>query len=93
MVTLPTSLPPGLEALEVPAGLGFGLMNGGMIALWRLPPFIVTLGSLTAVRGLARLTGGDTTVFNQTPGDAWIGVGSVLGISWLAVILASWRPG
>jgi ribose transport system permease protein len=35
-----------------------------LIAFVNLPPFIVTLGSLTAVRGLARLMGGDTTVFN-----------------------------
>ena len=37
------------------AGLVFGVINGALIALLRLPPFIVTLGSLTAVRGLARL--------------------------------------
>lgn len=36
-------------------GLALGLANGALIAILRLPPFIVTLGSLTAVRGLARL--------------------------------------
>ena len=46
------------------AGLVIGLGNGVLIAFLRLPPFIVTLGSLTAVRGLARLLGNDTTVFN-----------------------------
>ena len=45
-------------------GLVIGLGNGVLIAFLRLPPFIVTLGSLTAVRGLARLLGNDTTVFN-----------------------------
>ena len=38
-------------------GLVIGLGNGALIAFMRLPPFIVTLGSLTAIRGLARLLG------------------------------------
>src|SRR5690606_25542766 len=38
-------------------GLFFGLLHGALIAFVRLPPFIVTLGSLTAVRGIARLLG------------------------------------
>jgi ribose transport system permease protein len=46
------------------AGLVCGMFNGGLVAFVRLPPFIVTLGSLTAVRGIARLLGNDTTVFN-----------------------------
>ena len=39
-------------------------LNGVLIAFLKLPPFIVTLGSLTAVRSIARLMGSDTTVFN-----------------------------
>jgi len=91
--------------LGVPAamltGLAFGLANGALIAFARLPPFIVTLGSLTAVRGIARLMGDDTTVFNPQLPFAFIGNGSltivpgVVSIPWLAVIaivviLASW---
>src|SRR2546429_5740923 len=34
-------------------GLGLGLLNGALISSMRLPPFIVTLGSMTAVRGIA----------------------------------------
>ena len=63
MAALIASLIPGWGMLGVPAalltGLFFGLINGSLIAFGRLPPFIVTLGSLTAVRGLARLMGGD----------------------------------
>src|SRR3954468_2206410 len=62
MAGLTMSKLPDLGALWLPAavltGLGFGVINGALIALLRLPPFIVTLGSLTAVRGLARLMGG-----------------------------------
>jgi len=76
-------------------GLGLGLLNGVLIAFARLPPFIVTLGSLTAVRGLARLLGGDTTQFNPQLPFAFIGNGTLFGVPWLVLIalffvLASW---
>lgn len=87
--------------VSVLTGLCFGVINGALIALLRLPPFIVTLGSLTAVRGLARLLGADTTVFNPAIPYAFIGNGSltlvpgVASIPWLSVIallviLVSW---
>ncbi len=81
-------------------GLLIGLGNGALIAFLRLPPFIVTLGSLTAVRGLARLLGNDTTVFNADLPFAFIGngalhLGDVVAVPWLIVIaflviVASW---
>jgi ribose transport system permease protein len=83
---------PGWGWLGVPVallvGLGFGLVNGGLIALLRLPPFIVTLGALTAVRGIARLIGHDTTIFNPQLSFAFIGNDSIFGIPWLVVIAA-----
>ena len=104
MAALIASLIPGWGLLGVPAalltGLGFGLLNGSLIAFGKLPPFIVTLGSLTAVRGLARLMGEDTTVFNpELPfaaiGNATIPIAPGIGIPVLAVIallviLVSW---
>ena len=81
-------------------GLAIGLGNGMLIAFLRLPPFIVTLGSLTAVRGLARLLAADTTVFNANLPFAFIGngalrIGGIIAIPWLIVIAflviaASW---
>ncbi|WP_116134259.1 ribose ABC transporter permease [Tropicimonas sp. IMCC34043] len=76
-------------------GLAFGLANGGLIAALGLPPFIVTLGSLTAVRGVARLMGQDTTVFNPDLPFEAIGNGGLFGVPWLAIIavavvLLSW---
>ncbi|WP_158802146.1 MULTISPECIES: ABC transporter permease subunit [unclassified Acidisoma] len=80
----------GLGMLGIVAGLavglGFGLINGLLIALVRLPPFIVTLGSLTAVRGMARLMGSDTTIFNANLPFAFIGNGTLFGVSWLVII-------
>jgi ribose transport system permease protein len=76
--------------LAIPAallmGLFFGLINGSLIAFVNLPPFIVTLGAMTAVRGFARLLGGDTTVFNPQLSFAWIGNARLFGIPWLIII-------
>lgn len=104
MAALIASLVPGWGMLGIPAalltGLGFGLLNGALIAFGKLPPFIVTLGSLTAVRGLARLMGGDTTVFNPELPFAAIGNATiplapgasvpVLAVIALVVIVLSW---
>ena len=74
------------------AGLGFGMINGLLIAHLKLPPFIVTLGALTAVRGIARRLGTDTTLFNPAIPFAFIGNGAlplvpgVFALPWLAVI-------
>lgn len=93
------SLVPGLGWLGILAGIGigllFGLVNGSLIAFLTLPPFIVTLGSLTAVRGVARLMGNDTTVFNANLPFAVIGNSTLFGIPILAlialfVIVTSW---
>ncbi len=101
---LVVSLIPGFDLLWLPVavlvGLGFGLLNGSLVAFFRLPPFIVTLGALTAVRGIARLIGEDRTVFNPNLPYVFVGNGSLvlgpgLAVPWLAiiafaVILISW---
>jgi ribose transport system permease protein len=99
MVALVASKIPDWGMIGVPAGLAAGLIcgaiNGGLIAGFRLPPFIVTLGTLTAVRGAARLLGNDQTIINSNLPFAFIGNGMVLGIPFLvliavAVIVISW---
>jgi ribose transport system permease protein len=99
MVAVLGSKIPDWGMLGIPAallmGLALGFINGALIAFGRLPPFIVTLGSLTAVRGFARLLGNDTTEFNPELPFAFIGNGYLFGIPWLVVIaivvvLVSW---
>ena len=99
MGALMVSLIPDIGMLGIVAGLliglGFGAINGFLIAVIRLPPFIVTLGSLTAVRGIARLLGADRTVFNPSLPFAFIGNATLFGVSWLVIIamivvLISW---
>lgn len=99
MVGLIVSLVPDIGMLGIPAaiavGLACGLLNGAIIAYLKLPPFIVTLGSLTAIRGLARLLGNDSTIFNSNLPFAFIGNGSIFGVPALAnialaTVLISW---
>lgn len=40
-------------AAGIAAALGIGALNGGLVAFARLPPFIVTLGTMSIARGLA----------------------------------------
>jgi ribose transport system permease protein len=78
------------SALAIPAallvGLVMGALNGSLIAFFRLPAFIVTLGAMTAVRGFSRLAANDTTVFNAALPFAWIGNSHLFGIPWMVVI-------
>lgn len=90
VVAVSTTMQPGLAWAAIPLALIFGglcgFVNGGLVAWGGLPPFIVTLGSLTAVRGMARLAAGDTTVFNSDLPYSFIGNGSFFGIPWLVII-------
>ncbi|MEP6486227.1 ribose ABC transporter permease [Microcoleus vaginatus GB2-A3] len=93
------SLVPGLGWFAVPAaliaGVFLGLLNGSLVAYLGLPPFIVTLGSYTALRGVAYLVANGTTVINRNLNFAWVGNNYLGPIPWLVVIaflavLASW---
>ena len=57
-----------------------GLVNGLAVTRLKVPPLIVTLGTLTAVRGFAYLSMGSDQVRNFPDAFLWIGQGRVLGI-------------
>ncbi|KPU55492.1 branched-chain amino acid transport system / permease component family protein [Pseudomonas fluorescens] len=90
VVALLVSQVPGFAPLAIAAGLGVGLLlglvNGALVAFGKLPAFIVTLGGLTAMRGIARLIGEDKTVFNPDLSFAYIGNDTLFGVPWLVVI-------
>ncbi|MBW4566150.1 MAG: ribose ABC transporter permease [Mojavia pulchra JT2-VF2] len=99
VAALLVSLVPGLGWAAVLAGLGtglaLGLLNGALITFLDVPPFIVTLGSLTALRGVAYLIARGTTVINRDINFAWVGNSYLGPFPWLVVIallavLASW---
>lgn len=90
VTAIAVSLIPGLAWAAVPlallAGLFLGLINGALVAYVGLPPFIVTLGAMTAVRGLAYLLADGTTVINSSIGFAWIGNAYLGPVPWLVII-------
>ncbi|WP_245579323.1 ABC transporter permease subunit [Chitinilyticum aquatile] len=95
-----TSLPQNFPHLALPvfliAGLLMGMLNGVMVAGFKINPFVVTLGTMTALRGAAYLFADGTTILNRDiPSFEWLGNGDFLGIPWLiwiaaAVVLISW---
>ncbi|MBD2560196.1 MULTISPECIES: ABC transporter permease subunit [Nostoc] len=99
VVALLVSLLPALSWAAVPAallaGLLLGLLNGALITFLDVPPFIVTLGSLTALRGVAFLIARGTTLINRDINFAWVGNTYVGPLPWLVIIallavIASW---
>ena len=62
-------------------GVVVGLANGAVIAFLRLPPIIVTLASLSIVRGVALIVGGtDQHLIRDEPAYTFIGAGNLLGL-------------
>ncbi|MEH1838478.1 MAG: ribose ABC transporter permease [Nostoc sp.] len=90
VVALLVSLLPALSWAAVPAallaGLLLGLVNGAIITFLDVPPFIVTLGSLTALRGLAFLVAKGTTLINLDINFAWVGNTYLGPFPWLVII-------
>lgn len=84
------SLIPEFAMLSIPAalmlGLVLGLFNGALVAFAGLPPFIVTLGTYTALRGAAYLLADGTTVINSNISFEWIGNNYLGPVPWLVVI-------
>jgi inositol transport system permease protein len=64
-----------------------GLINGFLVAKTRIPPFIATLGTFTAVRGLALLYTGGRPISDLTDAYDFIGQGHVFGIPVPIIIL------
>ena len=90
VVAVLVSLLPAIGWLAVPTalltGLLLGLVNGALITFLNVPPFIVTLGTLTALRGVAYLVANGTTVINRDINFAWIGNSYIGPLPWLVII-------
>lgn len=69
------------------AGLCVGIINGVGVALGEVPPFIMTLGTMTGVRGLALLVSDGKPITGITKEYRAVASGSVLGIPNLALFL------
>jgi ribose transport system permease protein len=73
--------------LAVLAGMVWGLVNGVLIAIARIPPLIVTLGTMGMALGSAQLLTGGLDV-RAVPQKlvAYVGTGKIAGIPALVVI-------
>ncbi|WP_460933079.1 ABC transporter permease [Spirosoma humi] len=78
-------------AVPVLAGLGagllFGAFNGFIITRSNVPPFIVTLGTMTIGRGLALILSNGRPISNLSDSFNFLGGGKILGIPTLIITL------
>jgi ribose transport system permease protein len=77
--------------LALLVGAAVGAVNGVLVAFVKMPPFIVTLGTLGMARGLTLLYTGGRTIqplpdpFNEIAGGSLFGVANLI---WLTVAIA-----
>ncbi len=80
-------------ALGVLAGLGFGalvgVLNGLMVTLLRLPPFIATYGMLWTLNGVTYWFMGGDTIHGFPPGFRALGSGYWLGVPVPIYVMAA----
>jgi ribose transport system permease protein len=75
----------------IAVGMLCGFLNGLLITRLRIPPFVVTLGTLGIYRGLALIFSNGLPVHKIPAGFSFLGEGSLLGIpfvAWMLVICA-----
>lgn len=70
-------------------GIICGLLNGTILAKFNLQPFIVTMGMLSAARGLTLLTTDGNPVSQLNSDFRWLGNGYIFDIPVPVVILAA----
>lgn len=68
-------------------GIAVGIVNGTGVAVGELPPFIMTLGTMTGVRGLALLISNGKPITGISAQYQAVAASSVAGIPMLAVFL------
>lgn len=72
--------------ITIVIGVLVGALNGFLISTFNTPPFIVTLGMTTVLRGATLLITGGEPVSNLIPGYAMLG-GNILNLIPIAVIV------
>jgi ribose transport system permease protein len=84
------AIPAGI-AVCIAGGILWGFLNGAFIVFLKLPPFIVTLGTLGMTFGISELISGGTNFFAPMPPSFTdhVGNGRILGVFvpiWIALI-------
>ncbi|MBV9759431.1 MAG: ABC transporter permease [Acidobacteriaceae bacterium] len=79
---------PAAIFVGIGCGLLCGLVNGLMITQFRINPFIVTLGTLEAYRGLALVVSKGLPVHEIPDSFSFLGDGNLLGVPFSLWVLA-----
>ena len=77
----------------VATGFLCGTINGGLIAVFKIPPFVITLGMMVIARGLALIISDSSAISPMSPSFKWLAKGFMsteLTILLLAGVLAFW---
>tara|TARA_R110002072_G_scaffold64203_2_gene159196 strand:- start:35958 stop:37130 length:1173 start_codon:yes stop_codon:yes gene_type:complete len=68
-------------AISVVACLGTGLLcgfiNGGLISVFKIPPFVITLGMMVIARGIALIVSNSQAISPMSPSFKWIAKGYI----------------
>jgi fructose transport system permease protein len=84
--------------LGIAVTAGFGLVNGLLVTKAKLPPFIVTLGTLNIAFAITQLYSGSQTITDISAGMTWLGNSFRIGqtnilygvVLMLALYLITW---
>lgn len=68
-------------------GVGVGFINGFLISKIRIPPFIATLGTFLAVRGVVYLITNAYPIINLVKAYSFFGRGFIIGIPFPVIIM------
>lgn len=89
LVTGGEAMHPSIAVLAgLAVGAACGAVNGGLVAYFRVPAFVTTLGTLSVARGATLLYSGGRPIPNLSPDFRWLGQGMVLGIPVPVIIFA-----
>lgn len=75
-------------SIGILVGIAAGWVNGFIVSRYNVPSFVVTLGMLSAARGLTLLYSDGRPVPALTDGYRWIGTADIAGVPMPVVIFA-----
>jgi len=86
--TVPVNLLLGILA-GMAVGTLFGILNGAIAEKWKLPAFIVTMGTMNIARGAAMIVTDARTIFSFPSGFVKFGSATILGKSVPVIFLVA----
>jgi ribose transport system permease protein len=75
-------------AVAIGVGAAAGLVNGLLVSVARLPPFIATLGMMSAGRGLVFIITGAVGVYSLPKSFQLLGNGEIAGLPFAVIVTA-----